>query len=914
MGRDQWPLYLKYGIVLAKHDNENISDTDLSSDICDILKANNICTLNQLLKISEEKLKEILKYNYPWIRNTHVYIKKFIDCVGNSPELFKLFNVNPSNYSDVDISLLYLSYRTKKCLIDQGIRDVEKLLEITVYQISTMKNLGVEAVEEIYERLSKFLKNPISYSFMLLLKEIRKGVVFDIDDLDISVLEKKEFSNVYESYKIFGEDYLKRLERKDEQAFDSIRMLHVLYKQLMKSAQINKMIKEIDDKISDLPVSTIFKYYKISDPKQVNLLDLNISLRQLIQENYDSIDGSWLESLLKWCCFNIDSLRQEFHYSFLEKILNEKTREVLLMRCQKVTLDKIGKKFNFTREAARQFEAKGLYQFSQWFKDNDFVKKLFLLLQQEDILLEESISEAFKDDYQLLSFLLRNCLDNPFRYDSRLKAYTKVDEDLITDIMVVLKKELDNIIQISDINEISETYCKRFSCSPLIIQQLIKHIYIQQGQVMYKGKKKKESFYPLVIKEYFPNGMHIYDDDQMKKFRKLYKELFDVALNNKNDHSIQSILQRVCVPCDKGTYLYKYEKVYLSDDLKKRINDYVEDHFNSTYNPIIFLNTIYSAFEKELVEIGITNRYFLHGVLKNEHNNDWYFTRDYITKDQKISSTSENVVKLIKDSKKPITKSEIIEKIPGQTDIMLSLAMREDEKILNYFGKYFYATHLSLTSSDKYYLKEVIEKCLKEENLCHINTIYAWVVDEHLELLKNNYIYYSFSLFSLLNYLFKNEYNFVRPFISYKEVEINNIKTLFDSLFLEQQIIEVSSIVDFSKKRKVQINSIIDLINSHNDTHLLVDKDRLVPINDLGIDEKIYLQAEKVIISEMGKRNSMLISELTCFDKLPTIKHKWSEWLIYSCVKKYSQTLEVSLSNLQFNYSNPIIEKKNSQN
>lgn len=911
MARDQWPLYLKYGIVLEEHDNENISDSDLSSDICDLLNANNIYTLNQLLKISDEKLREILNHNYPYIKKTHAYINNFVDCFWNSPELFKLFNVNPSNYSYIDISLLYLSNRAKKCLIKYGIRDVEKLLETTVYKIDRMRNLGVKSADEIYERLGEFLKNPIPYSFMLVVKEMRERETIDIEDLDISILEKKELSNVYEIYKIFGEDYLRRLESKDEQAFDSIRMLHAVYKQLMKSAQINRMVKESDDKISDLPISTIFKYYKISNPEQLNSLDLNLSLGQLIHENKDSVDGGWFESLLKWCCFNIDSLRQEFRYSFLGNVLNEKIREVLLMRCQKVTLEKIGKKYNFTKEAARQLETKGLYQFSQWFKDNDFVKKLFLLLQQDDILLDESLKEAFGDDYQLLSYLLKNSLDVSFRYDARLKAYTKVDEDVITDIIAVLKKELDNIILISDIDKISEAYCKRYSCSAFIIKRLLNNLYNQQGQVMYRGVMRKEVSYPLIIKEYFPNGMHIYDVDQMKKYRKSYQQLFDIDLSDTNDHSIQSILQRVCVPCDKGTYLYKYEKEYISADLKKKITDYVEDHFNGTFNPIIFLNTIYSSFEKEFVEIGISNRFFLHGVLKSELNNDWYFTRDYITKDQKIRSTSENIVKLIKDSKKPISKSEIIKKIPGQTNIMLSLSMKDDRKILNYFGKYYYATHLSLTSSDINYMKEVIEKCLKEEDICHIKTVYACVVDDHLELLKNNYIDYSFSLFSLLNYLFKDEYNFVRPLISHKEVEINNTKTLFDSLFLEQQVVEVSSIVEFSKKRRVQINSLVELINSHNDTHLLVDKDTLVPISDLGIDEKIYSQVEKIITSEMGKKDSMLISELNYFDKLPLIKYKWTEWLIYSCVKKYSEIFDVSLSSLQFNYSNPIIKKKN---
>ncbi len=670
------------------------------------------------------------------------------------------------------------------------------------------------------------------------------------------------------------------------------------------------IVGNIPDKFLDFTIGKIFKYCKVDMKFEREFSHKDLSLREYLNTNkFDVIDRDFVD-VLKWCSIEPGYFKSQFEQFFTEEYLTSKGRETIRLRADGKTLQESGDRIGNTRERVRQIEYHSCMVFNDWANKQNYIQKLFLLLETDNLVFDEKIKEIYEEDYQIAHHLLANCrLFGNYRYDADLRAFTVLSDIDVKKLFTEVRKEMPNVISIKDKHQVIEKYAKELKSGVTIIERVVDRVFKTQGKVIYKGSYKLETFYPWIVKDYFPNGMHIYSKDQMFQFKQYYKQEFDLDLTNTADRSIQSIVGRECLLVGRGIYIYDDGKQYLDEDLKGKIIKYLEDNFSDPNTTIIMINTLFAAFEKELRAVGVNNKYFLQGVLKREiKQDDWYYTRDYVTKDLNCTTITNSICQFIKESKVPISKQKIKEKFPAVTDIVLSFATTS-EGILNYFAYYYHVSHLKITDEEKAYLNQAIEDCLKEDDFCYVQTIYAHIRKERAKLLEDQYVYYPYSLFSLLQYLFSKQYKFDRPLVGRKDFDLSSVNSIFDAKFKNEEVIEVSSLASLAKSKNIIINSLINLINSHNDTHLLVDKETLVPISKIGINEKIYSEVEKMILAEVKNKDSKAISNLKCIDKLPKINYKWNEWLIYSCVNKYSIALEVGLSNMRYGYSYPLVGK-----
>ena len=105
-------------------------------------------------------------------------------------------------------------------------------------------------------------------------------------------------------------------------------------------------------------------------------------------------------------------------------------------------------------------------------------------------------------------------------------------------------------------------------------------------------------------------------------------------------------------------------------------------------------------------------------------------------------------------------------------------------------------------------------------------------------------------------------------------------------------IMEIADISRYARKNYHQINNILEFLDSCNETHFLINASEIASIDIIGITE------------------AMPIRNLKLVHLLPKINVTWSEWLIYSAIKRWGKKYDVIASETQLKQSIPLIAPK----
>ena len=344
-------------------------------------------------------------------------------------------------------------------------------------------------------------------------------------------------------------------------------------------------------------------------------------------------------------------------------------------------------------------------------------------------------------------------------------------------------------------------------------------------------------------------------------------------------------------------------KDILPIELANRILAYIMNEPNT----VIGLATVYSTFEEELQLVGIQNKYLLQSTLREVFSDKLFFRRDYISKDKEFTSIYSAVVGFIKESKYPVKRDEIKQRFPGITDIVISIATG-DTDVLNYFGEYLHGSRLVVRETEKKYLLSVLSEFIMDGEAHHIKEIYARIMKENRELLLRNAVIFPFSAFSMLEYLFRDVFQFSRPFVARNDVEIGRPGERLHELLYCSEEIEISEISELSKELHFSIPSFIDFINDMNDKYLIVNNTTLKTIEMVGADDRVAKLLEEKIYETINGTEP--IGSVIHKVAVPKIKVEWTEWLAYSVLQKWSTRLEVAISSNQFRTSVPLVARR----
>lgn len=836
-----------------------------------------------------------------------------LDEGNDAPALYyELYSVDPDNYRTYLIDDCDFSVRVSKRLKGMKLENVGDLLEQSDSIMLSISGFGANSIKELHSFFEKLVSSQVpvpsptitnvklTNELVPYREKLRSGDFTFTDNHKFSVKSQKAIKQIRDAHELIDQDLINSIANGEPAALAIIEMLAEFVTEHDRQDVCTAIIQAIPKERTQVLAESVIRAYTSNEEIRSFFRSRNYSLgtlEQFIYANADLIAGgnTRITKFLNWCEFDIKAEIDEF---FDKQLENERTRKIFCGRVRGDTLAQLGDELGVTRERVRQIEAKVGKKAQEWFLRNRVAYKIFLDIGVESTISEDQIEKFIGQYGKETVSLLKECSGKGFFFDDRLGLFS-IGKPLDYDGMQDYIDSLPDIFVAEELDSLIDKGSNKCDCSKDLLRLVFDGSYRRTGDTYHRSRLTLASVYGETMKKYYPNGIHI-DDEEIAHFRELVQNEYGIDLSDKNVHSVSSIISRISILCGRGKYCLKSEGTYLSEKLIKQIRDYVE---RST-TPIMLFSTVFSEFEDELRSEGINNRYHLQGILKEIFGDTWYFKRDYISTDPQVTSFYDAVVSFIAKAKTPVSKEEVLQQFPGITDIVINLAVSGSDTI-NLFGSYINTSRLTLSEDDIQYFHKKIEEALASNEICYTRDLFNVIRYERPGLLSRNFITAGFGLYSVLEYLFGDNYNFSRPFIARDGAEIKSILSVLKEMVEEADVIEISTITSFASEHNYPIPSVVDFADSCNKTHLMINAQELASFEYIGVNEEIAKRIEQLILPEISEATP--ISNLTCIGKFPPIKVDWNAWLVYSVLKKWSRKLDVGLSKALFRIAYPVV-------
>lgn len=836
----------------------------------------------------------------------------------------EILNQNVDAWRNRKLEECIMSNRSLNCLRRSGYVTMSDILETTVFATATARGMGTKSFDELYQTLkglenrgdfvpaepnetyveTKFIINEELLGYRV---QICAGEWSAIDSTQMSSESNDQLTKLKESYEIVGASTVQALMASAKAILNPLQQITQSINELLQfQGSLEQAIKRLPDSRIELQLSG-FIYARDAETgtpsKEFSryIID-NFHTFSDLRDRYYQIPNQMhrhLLSFVRWCAFDLNQELQKF----LDEIkLKERDYHILKMRSQNATLNDVGNAFDLTRERVRQIERKITDRFARQQKKHHTLLKISALRNSDRILFFDELRPFLGEDADLFLYLFSIIPSEYYTY-SRQSLVFSIGEDGVYQKVEAFVDELPDEIKVASLERLLDQAECEHGLPAELVQIKIEEQYKICGTVYFRGRLTYTEIYKRIMEKYYPEGLHVYNPANLEAFRQHIREDFgsDIHLPD-NDRAISARLADVGILCGRGRYRPK-KGTYISEELAVQIHDYIKN----VDSPILLTNTIFSEFKFRLAEFGVDNKYYLQGILGELFRDDFYFSRDYISKDPNVTSLYSTIVSFIRKYEYPVEKSVIAKHFIGVPEIVLNFATA-DPHIINYFGEYMHIDRLKLRQDEKDLLHTQINELLSD-GLTHTSReLYMYLKSSIPHLLQRCFVQFHFALFSLCECLFADDYQFKRPYIAKLDTEIIDSE--------EQAIAYLNSIADkriddltnYVQTRHFRVNNILDLLDSFNDEYFILNHDQMVSIRDAGILETHCQQIEEKIKAEI--KGCTPIRSLICIYDFPQISIKWTEWLIYSVLKKWSTVLEVEPSNNQFRFAIPLVAPK----
>lgn len=806
--------------------------------------------------------------------------------------LFKKYNIDIEMYRGMPIDFDVLKTRTANCLKGAGVFDIDHLLSMSYDKLSEIKSLGMLSlndIEDYVKKLDSKTEDIMGKMDFCITSRImnRRDIIYSGEFTEelysgINEGEYRTIEKLKMGYELLDKKLVVLCRENPVCAYNIVKMLKRFALQMERFAALDKLYDSVILKVNNRlkPYYEIYSLQEeVSEEFKIFCKNENVLFGTLFDKVLStSVPIEEKIRFVKWGSFDLKKELDSFLEKYYARSVN--TQKVLVLRAKKNTLQVIGNELGLTRERVRQIEKKVVKPFCQWQRRKRFLPRLSAEFNGKTILNATDLQEYFGETTEVLLYLLQCADDEFFSYDSNTDTVIIVDDD-ITDRAREYVEKMPNELDVDTIEKYENEATDEYDIPIDIFVREIDRQYKISGTVYHRNKLSLEKMYNIVMKRYYPVGMNVYDDGELTRFKSLLiNEFGDVSLPEKN-RAISAAIGRTCILCGRGKYRAK-ENDMIPHKLLKKIWEFIM----KSDRRMFFMNEIFLEFENELREEGIDNRFFLQGILREEYENDLFFRKDYVSKDSENLSMYRDIQLFIKKSEYPVTKEQIRDAYPGITEIMISIALNDCD-IINYFGSYIHSENLNLYADDKKYIDKVVGSIVTDGMPHHCNEFFSAIQNSNQDMLSRLGIFYQYSLFSLLQYLYQGQYEFARPYIAEKGVNINKPIELLQEYVSANEVFVIAELLGLAREYHYLVYDILKFLIGWNDTHLLINKEEMASIEYIGITPEIANEVEQQIVKEID--DSALITDLKCIYNLPAICVPWNEWLIYSVINRWGE-------------------------
>ena len=837
--------------------------------------------------------------------------------------LKEIYFINDLKYDNKKLDELELPTRiTNRLQGVLGVHTIREMLQLTYGQLIDLKRFGKNSIISIDDALRRLAlkSNDLSKCeeeiyFSRTNKIVLKNHLTEICHKKFGLVntdsfnanEQVLFDNMKEAVELIDEKLIMASVNETEHILPILNLLNSIVSNYNKKKELREQIKKEYVHISDHKRDCDIKWFIYSYVDDDNMRSKMLKgfhekgiycIRDFMKINLTENDLPEIIKFIKWCKFDI---KEELESMFEKLYKNDRERGIISSRANGNTLDAAGRSFGVTRERIRQIEKQVTKRFESLLNSNRIILKIFAERDGDEILTPSELTEYFGARTEEMLYFLRRADTSFYTYDSDLDVFVIGSSGLAERAQAYIDK-LPEVFAEDKYNNIIKRGIEEYNLTEEIIRVHIDAEYKKTERLYHRSRVTLQLIYDAILKKYYPQGIWVYGEKDMSEFRMHIRNDYGNIILPENNRALAAQVCRASILCGRGIYKAKQSN-YLSNTLLKKIERYIETSDNSVF----MINTLFNVFEDELRSENVDNKYYLQGILHEAFDGKWCFRRDYISKDDKIASIYTEIVTYIRKAGYPVKKQEIQKKYPGITEIVLNLATN-DPKIINLFGSYIHGDNLKFSKEDIAYLRNVVEEFLEKKDCCHCRSLYEYIMENNPMILKKNYINIPFGVYSLLEYYFRDEYNFSRPYIGRNGTDIGSAFDMLQEVVQSSDIMEIADISAYARKNYHQINNILEFLNGCNETHFLINASEVASIDIIGINEEMVNDIEDILDKEVSE--TMPIRSLKFVHLFPKINIMWSEWLIYSAINRWGKRYDVMASGTQLRQSVPLIAPK----
>ena len=563
-----------------------------------------------------------------------------------------------------------------------------------------------------------------------------------------------------------------------------------------------------------------------------------------------------------------------------------------------ITLEEVGAQMNVTRERVRQIEKKAINTMlsSERNKYRSLLLKQLKLISSHKSFITVLELEQIGVNANIAIFLDR--ITGDIIYDNEYSAcfFSRTSKSKLELCVEKLPNEFTKA-ELRDYCALITEETKGVFTEEEVFDLILRKCRLY-GEYITKNKLTLKVVLSVLMQKYFPDGIDLYEDDNIQFLREKAVEEFDGFVLAENNRAIRGSLQRYCVLVQRGVWKYDTAQVLISNELRDLIIQYIEEY----KSPVLPIQAIVDKFADQFREIEIYNKYSLHGQLKKILPSDYSVNRDYVFKSDE-RSFYDVVEAYIKQSVLPVTKRDIQENFPGITDVVIA-QVAATTKVVNMNGYFVHLDNLNITNEEIDALKTLVGNELLDGSIHHSNAVFTKIKGALSGLFGRIGVTHYLQFYYLLHELFPTDYEYNRPFIATLGVEVISGEAQVINLIMQQGECNISDIKQYVREVGTTIDRYIEFVDRNNDAFIFKNRNRIITISAAGLDEVDFSGLDAVLSEFMGDQKYRLLSDFYNYRELPDLRCSWNTWSLYSIIKKYSQEFKLALT------SNYLIEAK----
>ena len=774
-----------------------------------------------------------------------------------------------SPYENVLISELDFNVRVQNCLSLNDYRTLAELLKSSQQELSSLRNFGKGSFDNLISTLKTFFtsqKKEISRETLWLANEeldefLRNAALNHAPQVDFIISAFEKFSDLVT---------IKNAFRNLPEEFRDKRARPFLFACGLKKNNF----------FVDLP-----EYLTLSE------------LPKYLAENEIAFNINELKNFANELCFDMRAYAKKIIATLFK---SEREFGIIRHRAQRKTLEEVGKSFNLTRERVRQIEKKILKRFC--YRRANAKKLLYFLYVFNDkkyiLTLYDMKNFLDESDAEVIWFLVaKTDFDNElFNYDKEKKVFVFHDEDAgdaFSDLEL-----LENLPKVMDEETFTEkieflAYEKNFPIE--LIKTRLSRFYNHNGDFFCRSKLTVTFKFGYVLKERFPNGYKIADETFYSRFIRYLQEIFDEETLPAQRY-LDTVIGRIGVLCDRGKYIHP-DFVHISPEVIERVRNFIDDSERTA----IFYKEIFESLKNIFVGTQITNHYFLQGVIKF-YKLPYTLRKDYLTKANEIDMGKEfdNFVA----ERGEVSAQEIKENFISFKDFNIAFLVGRCPEIIRIGdGNLIHSTYLNLKEEDF----ESIKNFLRQNCSTPVNSrvLLDLFFERFAEFMKRNEIHDHNKLFGVLKYMFRNEFNFVRPYIAVEDIKnISNRKVLLQVL-KDMNEIAIEDLIGICEENGIHYVARTYLIDSLRPDFIRVDEFTLMRPESIGVTDDIISAVVESIQSAVERNGGWQAAKtFEDYEWLPQLETPWNSFLLESIISLADDALySLKIPSMSANFS-----------